>query len=46
MALFVNNALDSRPTVMLRNRCCTDTLFYATTLRPRTIGLSGTWRFE
>jgi iron complex outermembrane receptor protein len=45
MALFVNNALDSQPTVLRRNRCCFDTLFYATTFRPRTVGLSGTWRF-
>ncbi len=45
LALFVDNALDSQPTVLLRNRCCSDTLFYATTFRPRTVGLSGKWQF-
>jgi iron complex outermembrane recepter protein len=45
MALFVNNVFDSQPTLLLRNRCCTDTLFYATTFRPRTVGLSTTYRF-
>jgi outer membrane receptor protein involved in Fe transport len=43
VALFVNNVFDAQPTLLLRNRCCFDTLFYATTFRPRTLGLSGTW---
>ena len=43
VALFLNNALDSRP-VLLQN-------FFApagaaaTTLRPRTVGLSASWRY-
>ncbi len=45
LALFVNNVLDSQPTLFLRNRALSDTLFYATTLRPRTAGLSGTYSF-
>jgi len=45
LALFVNNALDSQPTVLRRNRCCFDTLFYAATFRPRTIGVTANWRF-
>ena len=45
LALFVNNVLDSQPTLFLRNRVASDTLFYATTLRPRTAGLSGTYSF-
>jgi iron complex outermembrane recepter protein len=45
LSLFVENALDSQPTLLRRNRCCQETLFYATTFRPRTIGASATWRF-
>jgi len=45
MALFVNNIFDSQPTLLRRNRCCADTLFYATTFRPRTVGISLTYRF-
>jgi iron complex outermembrane recepter protein len=45
LSLFVNNALDSQPTLQARNHVSTDTLLYATTFRPRTIGLAGTWRF-
>ena len=45
-ALFVNNLLDSQPTLLQRNKSLDQsTLFYATTFRPRTVGLSGTWRF-
>lgn len=45
LSLFVNNALDSQPTLQIRNRVSTDTLLYATTFRPRTIGVAGKWRF-
>jgi hypothetical protein len=46
VALFVNNALDSRPTI-LRNFCCAGpgSPIYATTFRPRTVGLSTSWHF-
>jgi outer membrane receptor protein involved in Fe transport len=46
-ALFLNNALDSQPTLLKRNKGADNVsnLFYATTFRPRTVGLSGTWRF-
>jgi outer membrane receptor protein involved in Fe transport len=43
VSLFVTNALNSQPLLTLRNRCCVDTLFYGTTLRPRTFGLSAGW---
>ena len=43
VSLFVTNALNSEPTLTLRNRCCLDILFYGTTLRPRTLGLSADW---
>ncbi len=45
VSLFVNNALDSRPVLQRRNRIPGDTLFYATTFRPRTLGLAAAWRF-
>jgi len=45
LSLFVNNALDSQPTLQVRNHVSTDSLLYATTFRPRTIGMAGTWRF-
>ena len=45
VSVFVNNALDSQPTLQRRNYIPTDTLFYATTFRPRTVGASGNWRF-
>ena len=45
LSLFVNNVLDSQPTLQVRNHVSTDTLLYATTFRPRTIGLAGKWRF-
>jgi len=43
--VFLNNALDSQPTLNRVNACCEDPLFAASTFRPRTIGLSATWRF-
>ncbi len=46
VAVFVNNALDSQPTLLKRNKGDDDnTLLYATTFRPRTVGLSGTWHY-
>ena len=45
LSLFVNNALDSEPTLQVRNHISTESLLYATTFRPRTIGVAGKWRF-
>jgi len=42
-ALFVNNALDSRPTILRRYN--PPGPLYATTFRPRTVGLSVSWHF-
>jgi hypothetical protein len=43
-ALFVNNALDSRP-LLSAERTDDPPLSVATTFRPRTIGVSASWRF-
>jgi outer membrane receptor protein involved in Fe transport len=43
-ALFVDNALDAQPTFGRTNVCCDDPQFTATTYRPRTVGISATWR--
>ncbi len=45
LSLFLNNALDSQPTLQVRNHISTESLLYATTFRPRTIGVAGKWRF-
>jgi iron complex outermembrane recepter protein len=45
VGLYVNNLLDSQPTLSRRNNYREDTLIYATTFRPRTIGLSGSVQF-
>src|SRR6266478_368646 len=46
ISIFLDNALDSQPTLLKRNKGVdVSTLFYATTFRPRTLGLAGTWRF-
>ena len=45
LSLFVNNALDSQPILQVRNHVSTDSLLYATTFRPRTIGVTGRWSF-
>jgi len=45
VAFFVNNLLDAQPTLLRRNYYPTDTLYFATTFRPRTIGLSGSVQF-
>jgi iron complex outermembrane recepter protein len=44
-ALFINNVLDSQPTLQIRNHIATSDLLYATTFRPRTIGLTGSIQF-
>jgi hypothetical protein len=43
VALFVNNALDSRPTILRRYDGGPSP--FATTFRPRTVGLSASWHF-
>jgi outer membrane receptor protein involved in Fe transport len=43
VALFVNNALDSRPTILRRYNGGPGA--YATTFRPRTVGFSASWHF-
>lgn len=45
VCLLVSNLLDSQPTLLRRNNSIHDTLFYATTFQPRTIGVSGTVSF-
>lgn len=46
VALFLNNAFDSQPTLLKRNKGVDiSTLYYATTFQPRTLGLAGTVRF-
>jgi hypothetical protein len=44
-ALFVNNVLDSQPTLSPDGAGPDDPFSEATTLRPRTIGLSVSWHF-
>jgi outer membrane receptor protein involved in Fe transport len=43
--LFVNNALSSRPTLQRSPDAPGSTLNYAYTFRPRTAGMTGSWRF-
>lgn len=46
LAIYLNNAFDTQPTLLKRNKGVdVSTLYYATTFRPRTVGLAGTWRF-
>jgi outer membrane receptor protein involved in Fe transport len=45
LALFVHNALGARPTLQSTNGGPGFPVFFATTLRPRTAGLSATLRF-
>jgi hypothetical protein len=45
--LYVANVLDSRPVLSKRNKGNDQsTLFYATTFRPRTFGLSVNWNIN
>jgi outer membrane receptor protein involved in Fe transport len=43
--LFVNNALNSRPILQRTADAPGSTLNYAYTFRPRTVGMTGSWRF-
>jgi hypothetical protein len=43
-ALFVTNALDAQPMLGRAHACCDDPFYTASTFRPRTVGLSATWR--
>jgi iron complex outermembrane receptor protein len=45
LSAFLTNAFDAQPTLQRRNRDPRDTLIYATTFRPRTIGIAATWHF-
>ncbi len=46
LAVYLNNVFDAQPTLLKRNKGAdVSTLYYATTFRPRTFGLAGTWRF-
>ena len=46
IAVFMNNVLDEQPTLLKRNKGVdVSNLYYATTFRPRTVGLTGTWQF-
>ena len=46
VSIFLDNALDSQPILLKRNKGADlSNLYYATTFRPRTLGLAGTWRF-
>jgi outer membrane receptor protein involved in Fe transport len=45
LSLFVNNATDSLPTLYRSQDTATSTLFYGRTFRPRTVGLTGNWKF-
>jgi iron complex outermembrane receptor protein len=45
VSLFVNNATNSLPILYRTQDTPTSTLFYAKTFRPRTIGLTGNWKF-
>ena len=46
VALFLTNAFDSQPTLLKRTKGVNvSTLTYATTYRPRTLGISGACRF-
>jgi iron complex outermembrane recepter protein len=44
VALFVNNVLDSRPTI-LKSCCGSENAWVAGTFKPRTVGLSASWRY-
>ena len=45
LSAFLNNAFNAQPTLQRRSRNPSDTLFYATTFVPRTIGIAATWHF-
>lgn len=46
IATFLDNVFDAQPTLLKRNKGVdVSNLYYATTYRPRTLGVAGTWRF-
>jgi outer membrane receptor protein involved in Fe transport len=45
VSLFVDNLLNSHPQLGYSHATTTDPIYYATTLRPLTAGLTGTYRF-
>ena len=46
LSFFVANVLDAQPTLLKRNKGVdVSSLYYATTFRPRTVGVTGTWQF-
>jgi outer membrane receptor protein involved in Fe transport len=45
LGLFVNNALDSQPTLSLTPLATGSARLYAATFRPRTVGLTANWRY-
>jgi len=45
LSVYINNALDSQPTLQVRNHISTSSLLYATTFRPLTVGLACKIRF-
>lgn len=46
LSAYLLNAFNAQPTLQPRNRVPSDTLFYADTLRPRTIGVAVNWRLQ
>ena len=44
VSAFLLNVFNAQPTLQVRNRTPDDTLLYATTLRPRTVGVALNWR--
>jgi iron complex outermembrane recepter protein len=45
VSLFVNNVTDSLPILYRTQDTPTSTLFYGKTFRPRTVGVTGNWKF-
>jgi outer membrane receptor protein involved in Fe transport len=46
IATFLDNLFDAQPTLLKRNKGVdASNLYYATTFRPRTLGVAATWRF-
>lgn len=45
LSLFVDNVANSLPILYRSQDTSTSTLFYARTFRPRTIGVTGNWKF-
>ncbi|HVH83357.1 MAG TPA: TonB-dependent receptor [Steroidobacteraceae bacterium] len=46
IATFLDNVFDAQPTLLKRNKGVdVSNLYYATTFRPRTLGVAASWRF-